>query len=131
SLKCGKKVAVPKCIDGTRLMDFYLINGIENLEAATFGVLEPITRQCVKAEKFDNSICIVPGLAFDLDGFRLGYGKGHYDRFLSTYDGKTIGISYCCCVTDRLPKGRYDKNVNLLITEKYVRSIIKEANNGQ
>lgn len=128
SLKVGKKVAVPKCIDGTRLMDFYLIESLSDLEPATFNVLEPIIEKCIKLENFENSICIVPGLAFDLDGYRLGYGKGYYDRFLSGYTGgEKIGVCYCCCTANKIPRGRFDKAVNLLITEKFIRRINKEA----
>lgn len=121
SLKIGKKVAVPKCIDGTRTMVFYLIKSLDDLEVATFSVLEPIVSRCQKLENFNNSICIVPGLAFDIKGYRLGYGKGYYDRFLSNYNGINIGICYCSCTLNNLINGRYDKKVDYLITEKYVK----------
>ena len=121
SLKIGKKVAVPKCIDGTRNMDFYLIKSLNDLEVATFSVLEPITTKCQKLKNFDNSICIVPGLAFDIKGYRLGYGKGYYDRFLSNYNGINIGICYCSCTLSSLINGRFDKKVDYLITEKFTK----------
>jgi len=124
SLKIGKQVAVPKCIDGTRNMEFYLIKSLNDLEVATFSVLEPIISKCEKLENFDNSICIIPGLAFDINGFRLGYGKGYYDRFLSNYNnGVNIGICYCSCTLNSLIKGRYDKKVDYLITEKYIKRV--------
>lgn len=122
-LSIGKKVAVPKCISGTRLMDFYLITSLDDLEVATFSVLEPITDKCEKLTEFNNSICIIPGLGFDLEGYRLGYGKGYYDRFLSGYNGLNIGICYCSCTVNSLRHGRYDKKVNYLITEKYIKTI--------
>jgi len=121
SLKIGKKVAVPKCVSGTREMEFYLINSLEDLETATFSVLEPKTEKCKKLANFENSICIVPGLAYDLSGFRLGYGKGYYDRFLSNYSGENIGICYCSCTLNKLISGKFDKSVELLVTEKYAR----------
>lgn len=121
SLKIGKKVAVPKCVDGTRNMDFYLIKSLDDLEVATFFVLEPIISKCEKLENFSNSICIIPGLAFDIKGYRLGYGKGYYDRFLSNYNGINIGICYCSCTLSSLINGRYDKKVDYLITEKYIK----------
>lgn len=126
ALDDGKKVAVPKCVDGTRLMDFYYISDMEQLEKSSFGVLEPKTGLCEKmTDGFEESICIVPGMAFDSSGFRLGYGKGYYDRFLSGYSGVTIGICYSDCVLWRLPKGKFDRPVQLLITDRFLRSIIK------
>lgn len=123
SISIGKKVAVPKCISGTRQMEFYLINSMDDLEAATFSVLEPKTDICTKLVNYGNSICIIPGLAFDVKGYRLGYGKGYYDRFLSNYTGQNIGICYCSCTLNKLINGKFDKSVDVLITEKYIRKI--------
>ena len=122
--KDGKKVAVPKCIDGTCEMDFYYITSFDQLEKSSFGVLEPKTKECVRlTDKPADSFCVVPGMAFDCQGFRLGYGKGYYDRFLSDYEGFTAGICYSDCVKWSLPRGRYDKPIAMLITEKYFRRI--------
>ncbi len=118
SLKIGKTVAVPKCVAGTRQMEFYIINSLEDLEVATFSVLEPKTEICSKLQNFYNSICIVPGLVFDFSGYRLGYGKGYYDRFLAGYNGINIGICYCSCTLNKLISGKFNKNVDILITEK-------------
>ena len=123
ALDAGKQVAVPRCIDGTRLMRFYLIRSLEDLEKGTFGVMEPIVAQCQELTDFSGSICIVPALGYDLEGYRLGYGAGYYDRFLSGYSGLKIGIIYAACVKPRLPRGKFDVPVNLLLTEDYLRSI--------
>lgn len=120
SLENGKQVAVPKCRPDGISMDFYLINGFEDLEKGTFGVLEPIEERC-HIYSGENSICIVPGLCFDQRGYRLGYGKGYYDRFLTNYSQSKIGICYNDCVQQRLFCGRFDVPVDLLITEKYLR----------
>ncbi|MDF2567683.1 MAG: 5-formyltetrahydrofolate cyclo-ligase [Oscillospiraceae bacterium] len=82
ALDNGKAVAVPRCIDGTSLMQFYLINSLDDLEPGSFSVLEPIVDRCKKIDEFVHSVCIVPGLGFDMKGYRLGYGKGYYDTFL-------------------------------------------------
>lgn len=118
ALRNGKRVAVPYCIEGTRQMDFYYIRSMADLVPRTFGVLEPLPEQCQKWTGAPNSICLVPGLAFDRHGFRLGYGKGYYDRFLSGYTGLKIGVVYEGCLCQRLPHGYYDLPVDLLITEK-------------
>ncbi len=125
ALEDGKQVAVPKCIDGTRSMEFYYITGFDMLESGTFGVLEPMTDVCKRVEEFKNSMCIVPGMAFDSDGYRLGYGKGYYDRFLLNYEGAAVGLCYSCCVKWSLPRGRFDKAVDVLVTESFFRKIHK------
>lgn len=117
----GKQVAVPRCVDGAREMEFYLIRSLDDLEPRTFGVLEPVPERCEMLRGFAGSICIVPGLAFDHAGYRLGYGKGYYDRFLSAYPKAKIGIVYSCCMTHRLIHGKFDVPVDLLVTEKYLR----------
>ena len=71
------------------------------------------------------------GLCFDAEGYRLGYGKGYYDRFLSAFRGVTVGICYTACTQWRLPHGRYDRQIQLLITEKYIRrTYTRGAENG-
>lgn len=117
ALKSGKRVAVPYCVDGTREMRFYLICSAADLRRRTFGVLEPIPERCEELTDFACSVCIVPGLAFDRSGFRLGYGKGYYDRFLSRYDGPMIGLCYHDCLLRSLRRGRYDVSCATVVTE--------------
>lgn len=117
ALKDGKRVAVPKCIDGTREMDFYLIDSLSCLESGAFSVLEPIPEKCEKLTDFSTGVCIVPALMFDKSGYRLGFGKGYYDRFLAKFSGQTLGMCYNACVKDKLPHGKYDKRVDKLVTQ--------------
>lgn len=120
----GKKVAVPMCIKGTRDMEFYMITSFDDLEEGSFSVLEPVPERCELLRNFRRAICIVPALAYDRYGYRLGYGKGYYDRFLSSHrDVFKIGLGYCCCTETKLNHGRYDIPVDFLITEKYVKNV--------
>lgn len=122
----GKRVAVPRCISGTRDMEFYFIKDTDELEKGSFGVMEPVPEKCVKAYAFEKALCIIPGLAFDMQGFRLGYGKGYYDRFLSEHPRLIkMGLCYCCCTCDELIHGKFDISADLLVTEKYIRRIKK------
>lgn len=116
-----KRIAVPRCIPGEIDMEFFFIHGEEDLEPGMFGVLEPVPDRCVKVTDFSRGLCIVPGLSFDAEGFRLGYGKGYYDRFLAQFQGTTVGLCYSNCTQWRLPHGRYDRPVDLLITDCYLR----------
>lgn len=120
----GKIVAVPRCIDGTRNMDFYIITSDKQLETGTFGVLEPDPEKCELLTCFDDAVCIVPALAYDMEGYRLGYGGGYYDRFLSAHNGLyNIGIEYCSCTVSSLVRGKFDVAADLLVTDKYVKKI--------
>lgn len=124
ALEDKKRVAVPRCIDGTRDMDFYFIKSMDDLESGSFRVLEPIPDKCLKATELNSALCIIPGLAFDLHGYRLGYGKGYYDRFLSAHkDLIKLGICYCSCTCNELIHGRFDIAADMLITEKYCKTI--------
>lgn len=118
TLEAGKKVAVPRCVPNTYEMDFYYIKSMDDLEPGTFGVLEPNVEKCEKMTDFSKGLCVVPALSFDRAGFRLGYGKGYYDRFLVRFHGQTAGICYESCIRTSLPRGRYDEPVNYVITEK-------------
>lgn len=123
ALADGKQVAVPRCVPNTRQMEFYLIRSLEDLEPGAFGVDEPVPERSVLLKSFDNSLCIVPALSCDRMGYRLGYGKGYYDRFLAQYTGHLIGVCYSECVSQRLPHGRYDRAVDLLVTERYIHTV--------
>lgn len=117
----GKRVAVPRCVPGTRNMEFYYINSLDDLEPGAFGVLEPRPDRSRLLTDFRSGLCIVPALSYDWHGYRLGYGKGYYDRFLARFGGQMIGICYSECVQKRLPHGRFDRPVELLVTERYLR----------
>lgn len=126
ALEDGKRVVVPRCIKGTRNMEFCVINSLNDLEEGAFGVLEPKV-ECEVYTDYSNGFCIVPALAFDRKGYRLGYGKGYYDRFLADFCGKTVGICYNRFVVPEIPRGKYDKSVDLIITEKKVISTRQEV----
>lgn len=114
----GIGVALPKCADENGTMYFYMISDAENdLVRGMFSITEPDIDKCRKAVDSENSLCIVPGLSFDRNGYRLGYGKGYYDRFLSNFKGKSIGLCYDACLCDKLPFDKYDRKVDTIITE--------------
>ena len=63
------------------------------------------------------------GLVYDKKGYRIGYGKGFYDRFLSEFKGVAIGLCYSSFCVPEVPKGRFDKHVDVIITEKGVYAV--------
>ena len=111
----GKTVAVPRCIDGSN-MKFCVIHTFDDLEKGMYGIDEPKEYcEVIKAENAENSVLIVPALCFDTKGYRLGYGKGYYDRFISSF---TVGVCYSEFITDDIPIDEYDRCVDIVITEK-------------
>lgn len=119
ALDDGKMLAVPKCTDKLGQMDFYYISTLDQLEKGAFSILEPSEQKCEKVLDLSDGVCLVPGLCFDLQGYRIGFGKGYYDRFLQNFGGVTVGLCYSRGVESKLPKGEFDKPVDILITEKY------------
>ncbi len=118
ALADGKKVALPKCTDRNGNMEFYFVNDIENsLTDAFFTLKEPDTSVCELAVPDEKSVFIVPGMAFDKKGYRLGYGGGYYDRFLSNFKGMKIGLCFEECLCDCLPSDEHDIKVDFIITD--------------
>ena len=123
----GRRVAVPRCGEKSGDMDFYYITSLGDLDPGKFGIMEPVPEKCEKAEDLSAGLCVVPGLCFDLQGYRIGFGKGYYDRFLQRFGGVTVGVCYYKCIQNDLPTGVYDKTVDILLTEKFInRNVTKE-----
>lgn len=125
SLKAGKTVAVPKCLDSSGNMDFFIIDSLKALSPDSFGILEPDILKCKKLKDLKGAVCIVPGLVFDKKGYRIGYGKGYYDRFLEKNNCLKIGLCYKDFIADTLPYESYDISVDYIVTEK---GVIKTEN---
>ncbi len=121
ALRDGKTVAVPRCLPG-HCLEFVAIASLEQLVAAPFNLLEPVKElPAVTEDQLDDSICIVPALLVDTKGYRLGYGAGFYDRFLSTYSGKKICLAYQQNLSKTmLPHTEFDVPVDMVITESDV-----------
>lgn len=125
AFKSGKNVAVPRCVDKDGKMEFHLIKGMGDLEPSTFGLLEPNPDRSPVLTDFKASVCILPGFGFDKFGYRIGFGKGYYDRFLQKYKGIKIGICYNACIGTEFPHGRYDAAADYVVTQKYIMTINK------
>ena len=121
ALRDGKTVAVPRCLP-EHCLEFVAITSLDQLIAAPFGLLEPPKElPALTEEQMDASICIVPALLVDIKGYRLGYGAGFYDRFLSTFPGKKICLAYQQNLSrTMLPHTAFDVAVDLVITESDV-----------
>ena len=122
--KSGKQIAFPKCEDNGTL-SFRAVSSLCELHEAKFGIFEPKeAAEIVKTN--ENTLCIVPALAFSRDGARLGYGKGFYDKFLQSFEGFSVGFCYSKLVLDTLPTQMHDAPVDAIITESEVLRIAQK-----
>lgn len=121
ALADGKRVAVPKCIPNTRNMEFYYINSLDDLEPGSFSVLEPKSNMEMLTD-FEKCLMIMPGIQFDINGYRLGYGKGYYDRYMARYNGFSAGLCYDWELRRHLCHGRYDRPVSAIVTDSHIRT---------
>ena len=121
-LEQGKTLAVPRVV-GPELV-FYQIQDLEkNVAPGAFGILEPVSGLCpvaVETLSEHHSVALVPGLAFDKENFRLGRGKGFYDRFLASAGDSLykIGIGYSFQLVEKVPREPHDKALDLVITSR-------------
>ncbi len=123
ALKGGKNVFCPKCIDKDNgVMLFYKIDSLDDLKEGYYGIREP--EYTSDSEVFDDTkdidktLVIVPGVAFDRGGNRIGYKGGYYDRFLSKYPNiKTIALAYDLQIAFHIPADAHDIPVLKVITE--------------
>lgn len=115
-LDSGIRLAVPKCIANTPLMDFYYIKTLGELEKGAFSIYEP-QKSCEKVSDFTGAVCLVPAMSYDEKGYRIGYGGGYYDRFLSGHDVKKIGMCYERCLEKEHIHSEYDIKADLIITQ--------------
>lgn len=117
ALRLGKEVYVPKIFN--KEMILIRIDSLENLVKSSYGILEPIGEENdFDVNKLD--LIIMPGVAFDEEFNRLGYGAGYYDKFLDRNDLKCskIALAYEFQVLDKLEVEEHDKKVDQIITEK-------------
>lgn len=115
----SKIVLCPRCEKIGNIMHFYRIKDTESLEKGRFGISEPKS-DCERYDDFLGAVCLVPALSYDKEGFRLGFGKGFYDRFLSDFGGVRVGLCYESCVCDKLIHDPHDQSVDILFTDKII-----------
>ena len=100
-------------------MDYYSWSTKNLLKLNKYGIPEP-----EKIKKVFPDIVLVPLVAFDNRLYRIGYGGGYYDRYIEKLSNKKnlfkIGIAHSCQKINRVPANKYDKKLDIIITEKYV-----------
>lgn len=107
-----KTFTIPYIIDGK--LEASKFQSVE-LKKGEFGILEPSNPNKFPKEKID--VFIIPGIAFDKKGNRIGYGRGHYDRFIKESQATTVGLAYDFQIVDAIPAERHDIKLNYIVTE--------------
>ncbi|SDN07966.1 5-formyltetrahydrofolate cyclo-ligase [Sediminibacillus halophilus] len=112
-----KNVCVPKCYPKVPEIVFYHLSSYDQLECVYIDLLEPNPDAAKSISKQEIDLIIVPGLLFDLQGYRVGYGGGYYDRFLSDFSNPTLALTSNEQLIDEVPRDAYDIAVDHIITE--------------
>lgn len=112
----SKKVSVPAEENGR--ISISLIRSFDDLKPSRFGILEPENKNIIDAGKID--LFIVPGIAFDRNGSRIGYGMGYFDRFLSEASSPIIALAFDFQLTEHIESEPNDIKMHKIITEKEI-----------
>jgi 5-formyltetrahydrofolate cyclo-ligase len=112
----GLRVAYPRVVDGERRLSFHEVT-IGELASGRFGLDEP--RPDAPTVALTNiAVFVIPGLAFDRDGWRVGWGHGYYDATLaSAPDALRIGLAFDCQLVENVEHDPHDAHLDVVVTE--------------
>jgi len=121
----GKRVVIPYCVAGERL-ELFRMESFDELAVRTFGILEPADawrdREDRRVDPIDLDLIVVPGVAFDRRGGRVGHGKGYYDRLLEQArpDTTLVALAFDCQLVEQVPMQPHDAHMHMVVTETAV-----------
>lgn len=119
-----KSIVIPRTLKKENGLALCRLTAWEALEPSHFGILEVPSHDTNYVHESELDLAIIPGIAFDQNGHRLGYGGGYYDRFLKQLKKiKSIGLSYHCQIIEALPIEPHDVQVDWIVTEQKIYSI--------
>lgn len=122
-INLNKIVVAPITVkEDKKLLPYRIKNLDSDIKIGSYGIREPRKSTCSPVDIKEIDIVIVPGVAFDKNGFRLGYGGGFYDRFLKNLSpyAITIGLAFDIQLFDEIPKEEHDIQLDYIITEKRI-----------
>src|SRR3989344_870946 len=111
-----KKIFVPAYIEKSWVIG--RLKNLDDLKRNQLKTLQP--KKIIRADISEIDVAIVPGIAFDKSGHRLGYGKGVYDQLLTDFSGVKIGLAYDFQIVDKAPHEQHDLKIDLLISENKI-----------
>ncbi|CAN7277540.1 5-formyltetrahydrofolate cyclo-ligase [Paenibacillus sp. LjRoot56] len=119
----GIRVLIPKVVADTKTMNLHIISRYEDLESGAYGIREPRSDVPIEHDLGTISMIVVPGLAFDLDFGRLGYGGGFYDRFMQLFAARglkrpfAVAAAFDNQLIPAVPSSWHDFRVDGIVTE--------------
>ena len=118
------RVLAPRCRPGENgLLDVACITCLADLGPGAYGIMEPKADRCPALGRFSPSVALIPAVAFDRRGGRLGFGQGYYDRLLAgqQFDNTfLIGLGHGFQVVEHLPQDPWDRPVHVVVTDEEV-----------
>jgi len=119
-----KKIIVPKSHTKSNTLTLHEIGSIKDTAKGSYSILEPNAHTKIVSPQ-NIAISIIPGIAFDKKGHRVGYGKAYYDKIANSLTGLKIGLAYEVQIVNNIPAQKHDIPVDIIITEKAVYRINK------
>lgn len=118
----GKKIVLPLTAPDFQIRPYLVFDLEKDLAPSSFGILEP---ESIRAEEIEPSrieLIILPGIAFDQRGYRLGFGQAFYDRFLSSISLRPfcLGLGYEFQIMAKIPFDAHDEKLDMVITESHI-----------
>jgi len=116
-----KRVFIPVTVPQTKALIVSELKDFEkDLQVGHFGVMEPKEETLRPVDPSILDLVIVPGVAFDKSGYRIGYGGGYYDRFIPRLSDKatTVSLAFDMQLVDKVPTNQYDIPVEYIVTEE-------------
>lgn len=126
-IEFGKKknFYLPRVVNNTKTMRIHKIESLEDLEKGSFGIIEPKNHlNSIEPEKLD--LILLPGIAFSLNGHRIGYGHGFFDKFLKKTKCPKLGIAYEFQIVKNIDAEPHDVPVDKIITNQRIIEIPTE-----
>lgn len=123
-----KKVYFPKVSETDCSMEFYQVVSVRQLETGYRGIREPKAEEETRYtfRKEEDTLMIIPGIAFDTEGYRIGYGKGFYDRYLQSRRQMTLmGLAFAGQIVEPFAHGEFDVRMDKVVTEEIIYSFLR------
>ena len=118
SLSLGKTVIVPKSDTAQTSLLLSQLKTWEDLEKGAYSILEPKQSAFIPIQPDVLELILVPGIVFDMYGYRIGHGKGYYDKLLSKTNITCIGLAFEIQIVDKIPIEEHDEKIDIIITEE-------------
>lgn len=118
ALASGRRVFCPRVVRGPDRLESYEIRSLDELIPGPRGLREPDPARARRVAEEEIGLVLVPGIAFDRRGHRIGFGAGFYDRFLGALGAPTVGLAFSLQIVHRVPCAKRDVPADWIVTEE-------------